>query len=175
MLIKWGTKWPQIKKFEYKDVRTHQNINLIHRIFCIWESVSKHKLQSFESYIHFMELYVRLVDLELHFPNNLSNAKMSYVSNVDLDKWTNLGMNDFSSWDPIGFRKLVCSCENFKIQLSGSNFVKWKLDHYITNVYLDEFYMYSWLLYSRQFRVQSKCLFFKNLIFDLVKLGQMTH
>ena len=44
-----------------------------------------------------MELYVRLVELELHFPKNLSNAKMSYVSNVDLDKWTNLGMNDFSS------------------------------------------------------------------------------
>jgi len=44
-----------------------------------------------------MELYVRLVDLELHFSNNFSNAKISYVSNVDHDKWTNFGMNDFSS------------------------------------------------------------------------------
>jgi hypothetical protein len=32
-----------------------------------------------------MKLYVRLVDLELHFPNTLSNAKKSYLSNVYLD------------------------------------------------------------------------------------------
>ena len=42
-----------------------------------------------------MKLYVRLVDLELHFPNTLSNAEISYVSNVDLDEWTNLGIHDF--------------------------------------------------------------------------------
>jgi len=47
--------------------------------FYIWESVSKNYSQSFESHIDFMELFVRLVDLELHFPNNLSNAKMTYV------------------------------------------------------------------------------------------------
>jgi hypothetical protein len=39
-----------------------------------------------------MKLCVRLVDLELHFPNTLSNTKMVYVSNVDLDKWTNLAI-----------------------------------------------------------------------------------
>jgi hypothetical protein len=27
----------------------------------------------------------------------LSNAKMSYVSNVDLDEWNNLGIHDISS------------------------------------------------------------------------------
>jgi hypothetical protein len=44
-----------------------------------------------------MKLYVRLVDLELHFANALSNAKMAYVSNVDVDEWTNLGTHDISS------------------------------------------------------------------------------
>jgi hypothetical protein len=43
-----------------------------------------------------MKLYVRLVDLELHFANAFSNAKMAYVSNVD-DEWTNLGIHDISS------------------------------------------------------------------------------
>ena len=50
---------------------------------------------------------MRLVDLELHFPDNLSNTKMSYVTNVDFDECTNLGMNDFSSGCRLGFRKLV--------------------------------------------------------------------
>jgi hypothetical protein len=44
-----------------------------------------------------MKLHVRLVDLELHFRNTLSNTKMAYVSNVDLDEWNNLGIHDFSS------------------------------------------------------------------------------
>jgi hypothetical protein len=78
-----------------------------------------------------MKQHVWFVDLELHFPNTLSNAKMAYVSNVDLDEWNNLGIHDFLSWDRLGFRKLACSCQNFKIQnLSGSNFLKWKVNHY---------------------------------------------
>jgi hypothetical protein len=44
-----------------------------------------------------MKLHMRLVDLELHFANTLSNAKMAYVSNVDHDEWNNLGIHDFSS------------------------------------------------------------------------------
>jgi hypothetical protein len=44
-----------------------------------------------------MKLYVRLVDLELHFTNTLSNEKITYVSKVDLDEWTNLGTHDFLS------------------------------------------------------------------------------
>jgi len=76
-----------------------------------------------------MKLYERLVDLELHFPNTLSNAKITYVSNVDLDEWTNLGIHDFSNWDRLGFQKLVWRCQNFKIQIfNGSNFVGWKND-----------------------------------------------
>jgi len=86
-----------------------------------------------------MKLYVRLVDLELHFPNTLSNAEMTYVSNVDLDEWTNLGIHDFSNGDHLGFRKLACRRENLKIQnLSGQTWSNEKLT--ITpNVDFDEF------------------------------------
>jgi len=44
-----------------------------------------------------MKLYVRPVDLELYFPKTLSNVKITYVSNLDLDEWTNLGIYDFLS------------------------------------------------------------------------------
>ena len=50
-----------------------------------------------------MKLYVRLVDLQLYFPNTLLNAKMTYASNLDLDEWTNLGIYDFLSSDHLGF------------------------------------------------------------------------
>jgi len=33
----------------------------------------------------FVKLFVRIVDFEIHFPKTLSNAKMVYISNVDLD------------------------------------------------------------------------------------------
>jgi hypothetical protein len=59
-----------------------------------------------------MKLYVRPVDLELYFPKTLSNVKITYVSNLDLDEWTNLGIYDFLSWDHLGFRKQACRCEN---------------------------------------------------------------
>ena len=36
------------------------------------------------------------MDLELHFSSTLLNAKMTYVLNVDLDDWTNIGIHDFS-------------------------------------------------------------------------------
>jgi len=44
-----------------------------------------------------MKQYVRRMDLELHFHNALSNAKMSYISNVDLDECNKLAIQDFSS------------------------------------------------------------------------------
>jgi len=69
-----------------------------------------------------MKLYLRPVDLELHFRNSLSNAKMSYVSNVDLGEWNNLFIHDFLSWGRLWFKKCACSCENLKFQnLSGPN------------------------------------------------------
>ena len=71
-----------------------------------------------------MKLYMRPMDLELHFRNALSNVKMSYVSNVDLDEWNKLAIHDFSSQGHLWFRKHACSCENLIFQnLSGPNFV----------------------------------------------------
>jgi hypothetical protein len=61
-----------------------------------------------------MKLYVSHVDLELRFPNALSNAKMFYLLNVDLDECNKLSIHDFSSWGRLGFKKRACSCENLK-------------------------------------------------------------
>ena len=44
-----------------------------------------------------MKLYERLVNFELNFPNTFLNAKMTNITNVDLDEWTKLGIHDFSS------------------------------------------------------------------------------
>jgi hypothetical protein len=70
----------------------------------------------------FMKIYVGHVDLELHFRNTLSNAKMSNVSNVDLDEWNKLAIHDFSSLGRLGSRKRACSHKNLKFQnLSDPN------------------------------------------------------
>jgi len=77
-----------------------------------------------------MKLYVRIVDFQLHLPNTLSNAKMVYMLNVDLDEWNNIGIHDFSTQDHLGFWKPVRGYEVFQnSKLSGSNFSKWKVDH----------------------------------------------
>ena len=44
-----------------------------------------------------MKLYERLVNLELNFPNTFSNAKMAYITIVDVDDLYKLGIHDFSS------------------------------------------------------------------------------
>jgi hypothetical protein len=56
-----------------------------------------------------MKLYAGPVDLELHFHKVLSNAKMSYVLNVDLDEWNKLTIHDFSSWGRLGCFALFSS------------------------------------------------------------------
>jgi len=72
-----------------------------------------------------MNLYVRNLDFQLHLPNTLSNAKMVFILNVDLDEWSNIGIHDFSSRDHLGFRKAVCGYEFFQnSKLSASNLVK---------------------------------------------------
>jgi len=63
-----------------------------------------------------MKLHVELVDLELYFLNALSNAKISYISNVDLDEWNKLAIHNFRSWGGLGSRKRACSSENLKFQ-----------------------------------------------------------
>jgi len=68
---------------------------------------------------------VRVVDFQLHLSNTLSNAKMAYILNVDLDEWNHIGIHDFSSRDHLEFQKLVRVFEFFQnSKLSGSNFIK---------------------------------------------------
>jgi len=50
-----------------------------------------------------MKLYVRIVDFQLHLPNILSNTKMVYILNVELDEWNNIGIHHFSSQDHLVF------------------------------------------------------------------------
>ena len=72
-----------------------------------------------------MKLYMRIADFQEHFPNTLSNAKMVYILNVDLDEWKNFGFHDFSSRDHLGFQKPVRGYEFFQnSKLSASNMVK---------------------------------------------------
>jgi len=72
-----------------------------------------------------MKLYVRVVDFQLHLSNTLSNAKMAYILNVDLDEWNHIGIHVFSSRDHLGFQKPVSGYEFFQnSKLSGSNFSK---------------------------------------------------
>jgi hypothetical protein len=85
--------------------------------FTIWESYSKQLSQSLESHIDSVKLFVRIVDFEIHFPKTLSNAKMVYISNVDPDDWSNIGIHNFSSWDDLGFQKQASRCENSKFNI----------------------------------------------------------
>jgi len=72
-----------------------------------------------------MKLHAGLVNLEHHFLNALSNAKLSYISNVDLDEWNKIAIHDFRSWGGLGSRKCACSSENLKIQnFSGPNHLR---------------------------------------------------
>ena len=72
-----------------------------------------------------MKQYVSTTDFQLLLPNTLSNAKMVCILNVDLDEWNNIGIHDFSSRDPLGFRKPVYGYEFFQnSKLSASKFVK---------------------------------------------------
>jgi len=50
---------------------------------------------------------------------------MVYILNVDLDEWKNIGIQDFSIRDPLGFRKPVLGYEFFQnSKWSASNLVK---------------------------------------------------
>jgi len=72
-----------------------------------------------------MKLHVGLVDLELHFFNALSNAKISYISNVDLDEWNKIAIHDFRSWGRLWSRKRACRSEKLEFQnFSGPNHLR---------------------------------------------------
>ena len=145
--------------------------------FSIWESLCKQYSPNLESHTNFMKLYVGSVDFELHFANTLSNAKIVYLWNVDLDEWSNIGIHEFSIWGHPWFWKLAFRYEFFQIsKLSGLNFFKWKCDHYRKcRSWRVEQTLYSWVFYLRPSRARSKCVFVKPTILTLVKLGQMTH
>jgi len=118
-----------MKTFEYQVVRAPQDPNFLHN-FSILERLSKQYSPNLESHINYTKLYVRIVDFQLHFSNTLSNAKMVYIWNIDLDMWNNIGIHDFSSREHLGFRKPTCGYEFFQnLKLYGSNFSKWKVDH----------------------------------------------
>ena len=65
-----------------------------------------------------MKLYVSIVDFQLHLPKTLSNAKMVYILNVDIDEWNNIGIHDFSIRDHLGFRNRCVAMISLKIQNS---------------------------------------------------------
>jgi len=65
--------------------------------FLIWESLSKQYSPNLESHINYMKQYVRIAYFQLHLRNTLSNAKMVFILNVDLDEWYNIGIHDFST------------------------------------------------------------------------------
>jgi len=75
-----------------------------------------------------MKLYVRIADFQLHLTNTLSNAKMVYILNVDIDEWNNIGIHNFSSRDPLGFWNPMRGYEFLQnSKLSASNLVKWPI------------------------------------------------
>jgi len=83
-----------------------------------------------------MKLDARIMDFQLHLPNTSSNAKMVCILNVDLDEWNNIGIHDFSSWDPLGFRKPERGYELFQnSKLSASNFVDGPFDDFKWNFF----------------------------------------
>ena len=95
-------KW---KTFEYQVVRDHKDPNFLYRPFSIWESLSKQYSPNLEYHINYMKQYVRIANFQLHLPKTLSNAKMVFILNVDLDEWNNISIHVFSSRDPLGFQK----------------------------------------------------------------------
>ena len=103
-------KW---KTFEYQVVRDHRDPFYLDH-FSNWERISKQYSPNLEPHINYMKLYVRIVGFQLHLPNTLSNAKMVSILNVDLDVWNNIGIHDFSTWDPLEFRKPVRGYELFQ-------------------------------------------------------------
>ena len=114
------------------------------------------------------------------FYSNFLKWKMAYIRIVDLDELNKLGIQNFSIWDNLGFRKLVCKHRNLKItNLNRPNYLKWKVDQNKNcRSWWVEQTWYSKLFNLKSFRVHNtrvKVLFFHLTKFDLVKLAQMRH
>ena len=128
--------------------------------FPIWESFIKHYSQILEAHVDFLKLCHTLMKFELHFVQIFSNEKMDYIRIVDLDEMNKLGIQNFSIWDNLGFRKLVCRRWNLKIiNLNRLNLLKWKVDQNNNCIsWGDEQTWYSKLFNFRQCRVPKTSL-----------------
>ena len=63
------------------------------------------------------------------FCSNFLKWKMAYIRIVYLDYMNKFGIQNFSIWDNLGFRKLVCRRRNLKIiNLNRPSYLKWKVD-----------------------------------------------
>ena len=102
---------------------------------------------------------------ELHFVQTFSNEKMAYIRIVDTDELNKLGIQNFSIWDNLWFRKLVCRRRNLKItNLNCPTFSNGKLTK-TTIVYIDEFNKlgiqnFSVWSHLEFIILESKCCFF---------------
>ena len=96
---------------------------------------------------------------------NFFKWKMVYIKIVDLDELNKFNIQNFSIWDNLGFRKLVCRRRNLKIiNLNRPNFLKWKVDK-TTIVDLFEFNKLGIQNFSIRSNLEfiilgSKCYFF---------------
>jgi hypothetical protein len=125
-----------------------------------------------------MKPYERLVNSQLNFSNTFSNAKMTYITILDLEEFSKLGIHDFCIWNHLGFQKCRFNLLFIKIQsLNCSNFLKWKIDHYNKCIsWWVKQTCYSRLFNLNPFRVskmQLEFVIFKNSKFELFKLCQM--
>ena len=115
---------------EYQVWSSQQDLQLLHSLFSHLRNFYQTLVTtSWISYIYFLKLCHTLVKFELHFVQPFSNEKIAYINIIDLDELNKLGIQNFSIWANLGFRKLVCRRQNLKItNLNRPNYLKWKVD-----------------------------------------------
>ena len=124
-LLKWDTEWPQMKKLWIPSLIISARSTIVTKLIFPFEKFLSNTSHNFLNLKDILKLYHTLVKLELHFVEAFSNEKMSYIRIVDIDELNKLGIQNFSIWDNLGFRKLVCRRRNLKItNLNRPNFLK---------------------------------------------------
>ena len=87
---------------------------------------------------------------------------MAYIRIVYIDELNKLGIQNFSIWDNLWFRKLVCRRRNLKItNLNRLNFLKWKVDQ--NNNCISWWSEQTW--YSKLFNLSQNFSIWDNLGF----------
>ena len=171
-------------KFELHFVQTFSNEKIAYISIADIDELNKLGIQNFLIWdnLGLRKLVCRCWNLKIANLNHLtfSNGKLTKTTIVYLDELNKLGIQNFSIWDNLGFRKIVCRRRNLKIiiwtiqTISNGKLTK------TTIVDLDEFNKLwcSKLFNLKSFRVHNtrvKLLFFHLTKFDLVKLAQMRH